>query len=277
MSIYHKTKNENDEDESHTCELKSMPNWGYSYALALYKLSFMVSTDEEAEELTVKATEALTLAIHNHPFVPRLILEKNKVNITGRSFQTDWPSVLNELDTREVGCTGYLSRDYQVAKHKIVSIFIERSHKLWCGDDVVKWLFDRCAEVVSSEEKDNSQVPVNVPIALLRYSKYDPIDFQDSFPNIPAANALDPRFVDLAMHVRPNARRLLRMPNQRGGGVADEFNLEGERAMQQIRTLLGTGRDGMEVIDPDLPIAEIFWRSMMPWARVDGVPPGAPP
>ena len=27
------------------------------------------------------------------------------------------------------------------------------------------------------------------------------------------------------------------------------------------------------IIDPDLPLLEVFWRSVLPWARVEGVPP----
>jgi hypothetical protein len=28
-----------------------------------------------------------------------------------------------------------------------------------------------------------------------------------------------------------------------------------------------------EIIDPDLPLLELFWRSALPWAHVEGVPP----
>ena len=27
------------------------------------------------------------------------------------------------------------------------------------------------------------------------------------------------------------------------------------------------------IIDPDLPLLEVFWKSALPWARVEGVPP----
>ncbi len=248
-----------------------MPNWRYSYALALYKLSFLVSDDDSDDGLK-KASEALKVAITRYPLIPKLLLEKNKINTTGRSFQTDWPSVLSplrefneDLKIHEATIAGSLANDYQASNQKITKIFIDRSHKLWSGDDVVKWLYDCCVEVISADTQSNIQAIKCVPLALLRYSTYDITDFEDSFPHIPAAaNVLDPRFVDLALHVRHNARRLLRMPQQQGG-MLNEFNMEGQQAIQQIRTLLGTGRDGMEVIDPDLPIAEIFWRSLMPW------------
>lgn len=272
--------NNMDEYDCHCCELTTMPNWSYSYALALYKLSHLSSTDDEEEKLLgFRASEALKTAICSYPLIPKLLLEKNNINITGRSLQTDWPSVLSPLNelaedqnTHERFRTGSL-RELASAKEKIISIFVERNHKLWSGDDVVKWLFGCCKEVVSD---DTIKIEVtNYPIALMRYSTLKLEDFQDSFPHIPD-NALDPRLVDAAMNVRPNARRMLRMPNQRGGEV-EGFNLDeiqGQRAAQQMRTLLGRGRDGMQIIDNDLPFAEIFWRSLMPWNRVDGVPPG---
>ncbi len=283
IKIYHKATN-NGEEKTFSCDLINMPNWSFSYALALYKQSYALSFDDEEEDerMRSKATEALQSAILSYPMIPKLLLEKNQVNITGRSFQTDWPSVLSplgeindEVRSFEAIQAECFARDYERTKEKITQIFIERSHKLWCGDDVVKWLYDCCAEVVTRRNEtnlfDESKI---LPLALLRYLKFDPTEFLDSFPNIPAANVLDPMLVDLAMHVRPNARRMLRMPNQQRGEMGGDFNEIEQRAMQQMRTLLGTGRDGMEVIDPDLPIAEIYWRSMMPWARVDGVPPG---
>mmetsp|Transcript_20595 Transcript_20595/g.23879 ORF Transcript_20595/g.23879 Transcript_20595/m.23879 type:complete len:120 (-) Transcript_20595:88-447(-) len=66
----------------------------------------------------------------------------------------------------------------------------------------------------------------------------------------------------------------------RGGGQGqvhlrhEQQRLEQQNNIQQVRTLFGTGRDGMVVVDPDLPLVELFWRSLLPWARVDGVPPG---
>lgn len=243
----------------------------------------MATTDEEDYELKEKSIEALKLAINRYPVIPKLLLEKNNVNVKGRSFQTDWLSVLSplgeisdDLEARQAMKGGCHLNQICEAKEKITTIFIERSHKLWSGDDVLKWLFDCCNGVVSSTELITS---AEFPTALIRYGVLKLEDFQDSFPHLPVDIALDPRLVDMAMHVRPNARRMLRIPNQRGVANGNEFNLQeiaaARRAAQQ--TMLGTGRDGMAIIDPDLPIAEVVWRSMLPWARVDGVPPGAPP
>jgi hypothetical protein len=79
--------------------------------------------------------------------------------------------------------------------------------------------------------------------------------------------------LDAAMNYTPNRRRFLRI-NRRRGGRDDGEGIDMELlARQRPRTLLGTGRDGMQVIDPDLPLLELFWRSLLPWARVDGVSP----
>ena len=32
-----------------------------------------------------------------------------------------------------------------------------------------------------------------------------------------------------------------------------------------------------QMIDPDLPLVEVFWRSLMPWNEVEGVGPPPPP
>jgi hypothetical protein len=49
-------------------------------------------------------------------------------------------------------------------------------------------------------------------------------------------------------------------------------NVDFERQYDRTNSvMLGTGRSGMTVIDPGLPLVEVFWRSFLPWARVDGV------
>ena len=100
------------------------------------------------------------------------------------------------------------------------------------------------------------------------------MDFQDAFRRIPAdANPLDPGLMDAALHYAPNRRRFLRM-NRAQGGRGDDGGIDLDMVgRQQMQTLLGGGRNAMTVIDPDLPLFEVFWRSLLPWARVDGVAP----
>ena len=68
------------ENESHCCELIEMPNWKYSYALALYRMSFLIPDEGGGDELNDKATEALKSAILCYPTIPAMLLEKNKIN-----------------------------------------------------------------------------------------------------------------------------------------------------------------------------------------------------
>lgn len=75
-----------------------------------------------------------------------------------------------------------------------------------------------------------------------------------------------------ALHYISNRRRFLRFNERNSNDV--EFELEGypigNRGFQNS-VLLGTPRSEMTVIDPSRPIIEVFWRSILPWSRVDGV------
>ena len=260
-----------DEDNRHSCELRDMPNWAYSYALAMYRKSHFDEDqgDDESDGITLEeqADNALDHALSRYPFIVRLLLEKNGVNLKSRAFRTDWPSVIDTLDL--------MNRNSNAGVEKITSIFVERNFKLWSGDDVLKWLFRGCQRIVETKEveKNTDDGGISSLEALEKYSVFDPMDFQDSFRRIPAdVNPLDPGLMDAALNYTPNRRRFLRV-NRQQGGRGNEQGLDLEMLARQQRTMLGTGRNGMDIIDPDLPMMELFWRSMLPWARVDGVPP----
>jgi len=248
-----------------------MPNWAYSYALAMYRKSHFDEDqgDDESDGITLEeqADNALDHALSRYPFIVRLLLEKNGVNLKSRAFRTDWPSVIDTLDL--------MNRNSNAGIEKITSIFVERNFKLWSGDDVLKWLFRGCQRIVETKEveKNTDDGGISSLEALEKYSVFDPMDFQDSFRRIPAdVNPLDPGLMDAALNYTPNRRRFLRV-NRQQGGRGNEQGLDLEMLARQQRTMLGTGRNGMDIIDPDLPMMELFWRSMLPWARVDGVPP----
>jgi len=317
-------------DEQFVGHICDMPNWSYSYAFALYRKSLYVDdeVDDESEEdengneadgenidsatnnndtakkrsIKQQADDALAAALCRFPFIPRLLLEKNNVNVTtARSFQSDWPAVMGPLEELNYACN-------TTSVEKVASIFVERSYKLWSGDDVQKWLYEGCQRVIkigtSAEDAKISGAAVDADEggstrgpslssssdaylpspSLDRYLKVDPMDYQDSFRRIPVdVNPLDPGVRDAALNFTPNRRRFLRMNHMRQGGRGGNneggIDIESIARQQQemLATLLGAGRDGMAVIDPDLPLAEVFWRSMMPWARVEGVPPAPAP
>jgi hypothetical protein len=115
--------------------------------------------------------------------------------------------------------------------------------------------------------KESEDVEATTPLspALMRYARCDPSDYNDKFQTMPAdANPLDAGLVARALTVDPNRPRLMqRMP--RGG--ADELELAANRGAAAL------AGPPTQVIDPDWPLMEVFWRSALPWAHVEGVHP----
>ena len=266
------------QDSRKSCGLREMPNWAYNYALAMYRKSQFDDEQNHIEDdskddisFAEQADKALDFALARYPLIPRSILEKNGVNLKDRSFQTDWPHIMESLDQ--------INRNSSMGVEKISSIFVERNCKLWSGNDVVKWLYQGCQRMFESKVEnkirgDADEYNLGSLEALEKYSAFDPMDFLDSFRRIPAdANPLDPGLMDAALNYTPNRRRFLRINRQHGARGENDQGLDLEMLARQQRTMLGAGRNQMQIIDPDLPLMELFWRSMMPWARVEGVPP----
>ena len=73
-------------DRHHQCELTDMPNWSYSYALALYRLSLAHEAEDEdpgtAEETGYmkRAEAALVRALSQFPGALPKLLAMNQVN-----------------------------------------------------------------------------------------------------------------------------------------------------------------------------------------------------
>lgn len=288
-----------------------MPNWSYHYALALRRRELQQheevegkSDDETSSKFPTTANEALQTAISLHPSILSLLLEKNNTDIRSRSFRTDWPSVLPSLQKYSSMKLAVVSQGYD----KVSSIFIQRSHKLWCADDTVSWLYENCQQVVQALE-EKQPTPINqdseskmadvVPsssssgtpqddkrssppsftscLALDRYYNCNPQDFADRYQMLPGdGQFLDEQLINLAMEYNPDRRPLLRHQLRRNR-QQQQHQLEGEdmelqrMLLEQMQQAAGNGE--RVVIDPDSPLAEIFLRSMMPWTRVQGVPP----
>ena len=294
VKLFHKEGN-----KTYCGELTDLPNMAFSYALALFRLKDLDETGNEDEDdvpsFSDRADEALREALRKFPPVLELLLDKNEVNTTGRSFQMDWPSILPHFRSMTEAASSAKpsaseASDADSLQHRamatgagahVIKIFIQRSHKLWSGEDVLRWLYDACAAVMKGPKGEGDgngipQVPASFHPALIRYMRVDPADYEDAFTTLPAdANPLDPALVAPALALDPNRRRLgRRMPRGGAMGGGDFEDLQ-----QQLLQMAGVagGADGMVMIDPDLPLAEVFWRSLMPWARVEGVPEGPPP
>lgn len=290
VKLYHK-----EGDKTYCGELTDLPNMAFSYALALFRLKDEDEDDDDGDvpSFSDRADEALREALRKFPPVLELLLDKNEVNTTGRSFQMDWPTILPHFRSMTEAASSAKpsaseDSDADSLQHRamatgagahVIKIFIQRSHKLWSGEDVLRWLYDVCVALVeeskSGDGNDIPQVPASFHPALIRYMRVDPADYEDAFTTLPAdANPLDPALVAPALALDPNRRRLgRRMPRGAMGG--GDF----EDLQQQLLQMAGVagGADGMVMIDPDLPLVEVFWRSLMPWARVEGVPEGPPP
>lgn len=208
-----------DGNNKHVCDLTDMPNWAFAYALALYRQSIAATEENKAQELMEKSHKQLQRSIRAFPEIPNLLLEKNNVDVSGRSFAMDWPSVLKPLRTiahydddlyNEKEGGGDTLEKYKSAINRISQIFVQRGHKLWSGDDVLKWLYDGCAIVISastttvsyeaqSERQDSEERKTRrISLALTRYLQFDPSDFDGTFHTLPEdANPLDPAIVVL--------------------------------------------------------------------------------
>jgi Transcriptional repressor TCF25 len=259
------------------CQLIDLPNWGFSYALALFR----VHESNPTEEAKKKADDAIQLALCRFPSVVGQILEKNEINVRSRSFQTDWPSVIGFVDILVRNAQNTLSDAAKSdpviracttqAYETIVRIFVHQNFKLWSSGSVLNWVYDNLEILKDKYVGENESLAVSLSPAFMRFARCDPADYDDKFQTMPVdANPLDRNIVAHALIVDVNRPRLLqRMP--RGG--ADVFD-EPEIAFGAGNGLVIGGPPTRE-IDPDLPLLEVFWRSALPWNRVEGVPPPA--
>jgi hypothetical protein len=253
------------------CSVLDLPNWAYSYALALYR----THEKNPSPESEANANDALTTAFKRFPSVLEDLLVRNEVDLTSRSLQTDWPSVIGFARAHKSELSNQIAKEFSadpVLKARIsqsfetvARIFVHQNFKLWSADHVLKWCF-RNLESLKEDGVDVESVPLVSP-AIIRYERSDTSDYVDRFQTMPAdAVHLDPALVAHAQNIDPNRPRLVQR-GARGGHQQDDFAFG---ANQQ--GLAFAGRPTQE-IDPDLPLLEIFWRSALPWAHVEGVPP----
>ncbi len=207
--------------EEFECQILDVPNWGFSYALALFNLNLFNATDDAME----KANRALKNAILHFPSIVGLLLSKNEVDTSGRSVRTDWPTAVKYLD--ELECE-FQNRNYKAyssdtvtrartsqAYDAIVQIFVQQNSKLWSSSNVLTWVYNNL--VALQEETQNSDFDKATPLspAIIRYISSDPSDYEEKFQTMPAdANPFDPNVVALALNIDPNRRRLVQR-NQR--------------------------------------------------------------
>mmetsp|Transcript_25597 Transcript_25597/g.70424 ORF Transcript_25597/g.70424 Transcript_25597/m.70424 type:complete len:687 (-) Transcript_25597:1827-3887(-) len=270
-------RDEENEDEFN-CQLLDLPNWAFSYALALFDLQESSTSEIYSKE---RADEALKSAFCRFPSVIGQFLEKNEVDVKGRSSRTDWPAAMECVDNlltrfREGLSRGALANPVvrahtSQAYDTIVRIFVQQNFKLWSSFAVVKWMYDNLMALRDAPSADDDLELAALSPAMMRYARADPADYEDKFQTMPAdANPFDPNLVALAMNIDPNRGRLVqRHPRHAEMDLVDE---NGIAFAARENSFAGPPT---EVIDPDLPLLEVFWRSALPWAHVEGVPPPA--
>ena len=155
----------------HWCPLTHMPNWAFSKALALYRLSKdeipdQSQQDDNAEATTAtleqRAEEALIQALTRFPMVLSKLLTMNNVNTQDRSFQMDWPSILPyfngdamENNGSGVGSNSVEKRVTKAAGEHVVRIFVQRCYKFWGDAGVLQWLYRCCAKMVQQLQQQS--------------------------------------------------------------------------------------------------------------------------
>lgn len=259
------------------CPLLTLPNFMFSYALALYRSSDPQYAGRQLDnDLKKQANEALQNAIRAYPSIVSLLLKKNNININSRTTRTDWGGVLAKLPSTNDA----LLISYPVLQ-KIIDIFIMKQAPLWSSDNVIQWFYTNCESIASTndtsctthEGKEDIEAPSeninndNSSIsAINRYQSCDPSDYSNTTSTLPAEfNPLDERLVAPALVIDPNRRRLLRQHVQ-------QQQQQQQWMMQDPRMLQQQLGDRYNHIDPDDPMMEIFLRSLMPWNTVQGVP-----
>ena len=246
-----------------------LPNWAYSYALALFRLN-----DSRPNE---KSNQAIQNAISRFPSIVDRLLSENDVDITSRSCRLDWQAVMDYTGSRANAIHGCAATDemdpvVRMATDKaydlISRVFAKLNHKLWASDAVMLWMHSALAQLKKSDT--GVEVQALFP-AMMRYSRIDPGDYETKFQLLPAeANPLDPTLVHHALVIDPNRRRFLRA--QRGGRAdmgEEELFMLGQGGNAVRGALFGPPRNN---IDLDWPMLEIFWRSLLPWNRIDEIP-----
>ena len=247
---------------THLGELQGIPNWAFSYALALFRVH---GNDPQT------ANPAIQRALRGFPGVIGQMLQKLEVDTTGRSFRRDWSKVLDKATQRSKDLHhAYLAEDDAItstaalqAVDFIVKVFLERLPGAWGNDDVLQWLYDNLCTVLEE--------PLKLPplcTAMMKYTRFKASHFETRVQQLPAdANIIDPGLLAHAMVIDSNRPRLLRRQQQR----QQEEAAQAFAAAHPQGHVIGGPPTG--IVDPDWPIAEVFWRSLLPWNHVEGVPP----
>ena len=247
-------------EKVYSCGLRALPNWAFSYALALFRLS-----EEQTDgggEARRKADTAFREAVSQFPSVIGLLLKESDVETSGRSFRRDWITVLDYASSRATrqhnswqnsGSTDpvLMSATLQ-AVDLIIRIFVRQSARLWSGERTLQWLYDNLKELQSTDPDGVAGPPSP---ALIRYCGTNPADYDNKIEQLPQdANILDPNLIHHAMNINPNLGRFVRGNNARGGMAGGDLFGFGDDRLLNPGGLLGPPT---QMVNPDWPLLEV--------------------
>jgi hypothetical protein len=214
------------------CRLKDMPNWAFSYALALYRLhedglSYdeypLVVEDEDPRRGRAAVDDALIQALSRFPGVlPELLVAMNIVesNVPGQySFRSgsssmDWSTVLPFFN----GVTNnhYNSADDRIARasgEHLTSIFVKKCHNLWKDEGVLRWLYECAVKVALGEhnsckqqQQQQQQLKTSLAVNMSDVSVGGLHEEKDGNPNVHTSIAAEGKgtLPPLPLHVMPS-------------------------------------------------------------------------
>lgn len=260
--------------------LLDLCNWAYSYPLALFSLAQLErldGNDDSFRTYSEKADHFLDEAMLRFPSVIPLLLQNLEVDTTGRSFQRDWVKVLDFAESRsrslkkqwQASCEDVVNLSATLQTMERVSkIFVLNPSKQWVDEDTLQWFFDHLQALSNLDGELASKLPSSPSI--MRYANVKVSDFQARNELLPEdANIIDPNVVaEVMAPMQPGRQRFLR--RQQLQNMGHDLNVANAALQQPPPAMFGPPRNA---IDLDWPMAEVFWRSFLPWNYVEGLPP----
>ncbi|CAM9122097.1 unnamed protein product [Choristocarpus tenellus] len=276
-----------DDEGQAVATVQDLPGLSYSVGLALLDIGDVGA-----------AREAMASALLRFPAILEPLLEKCGLSPRSTTHPYNWRSVIQHPHFSGALCR--LGGDGHVLVH-LGRIYVEKAGEIWKHERAQELLYDGAGIALQglgpmlstgdATAGDNGChqfvcAPAEIEILKRAYQPNSPLtkyldmalsDFSESFPTLPAnANALDPRLMGANFMNQRLAR--VRLPGMRGGrrnGEEGGALVNMANLMEQLRQnevaedvqgrAAGRGGVGSGNLDPALPLAQLFWQTLLPW------------